>query len=240
MRRGVLLLVLALVLAPACSGDDDHEKAASVTTTTTTSTTTTTVPTTTTSTTLVPAVVGAVGDSLLAQVEAVLPGRLPEMQVHAEGIVGLTSDDDQYAVQRLRDVNPVAAVVVLGTNDARRRSSSGWDLPAIRRTIRNLGDIPCVRWTTVNEASRFEDLNRGAKVINAELRSQAAERDNFGVIEWGAELAEHPEWLQDDGIHHNAEGQQEFADRLAGALRRCVQGVQGVHDTTEGETSTTG
>jgi lysophospholipase L1-like esterase len=84
-----------------------------------------------------------------------------------------------------------------------------------------------VRWTTVNESSRFDDLNRGAKVINDELRTQAAERTNFGVIEWGAELAVHPEYLLADGIHHSPEGQRVFVQRLAAALRTCVQPAAG-------------
>src|SRR3954454_7675062 len=220
MRRAWILVLVLACIGASCSGDDDHERAASVTTTTSTSTTTST--TTTTEPPLTRPVVGGVGDSLMAQVEDALPGALPELDVHAEGIVGLTANDAMFAVGRLRMYAPAAAVVVLGTNDARNGPTSGDDLASIRRVVRSLGEVPCVRWTTVNESSRFADLNDGARVINQELHEQAQQRPNFGVIEWGAELAAHPEWLDPDGIHHSPEGQAAFVQRLAAALRACV------------------
>ena len=217
MLRRAALVLLAVLLVASCSHGDDKEHAAARTTSTSTSTSSSS-----TTTTPPRATVAAVGDSLLFQVQDALPKALPDFDVHAEGIVGLTSDDATYAVERLRAVNPVAAVVVLGTNDARRASDPDYDLAGIRRVARSLGDIPCVRWVTVNEHSRFPDMNKGAAVINEELRTQAKARPNFAVIPWDTEVVAHPDYLLDDGLHHTEKGQAVFVQWLADALRACV------------------
>lgn len=222
-RAALALLVLALVAA-ACSGggDDDSPKAAGRTTVPSTTTSTVTGPTTTSTTEALRPLVAGVGDSNLFLVRDALPAALPEAEVVVDAIVGLTANDAMPAVERVRSRQPEAVVVVLGTNDARDGPTSGNDLAAVRRVARRLGAVPCVRWATVNDHSRFPDMNEGARVINEELDRQAAARPGFQVIPWAAELAQHPEWLSEDGLHNSPEGQAAFTERLATALRGCL------------------
>jgi lysophospholipase L1-like esterase len=223
------LLVLALVASACSGGGDDEPPKAAGRTTTTVRTTTTTEATTTTEPPR--PLVGAVGDSNLFLVRDALPAAVPEAEVVVDAIVGLTANDAMPAVERVRSRLPVAVVVVLGTNDARDGPTADNDLAAVRRVARRLGAVPCVRWATVNDHSRFPTMNEGARAINEELDRQAAARPGFAVIPWAAELAQHPSWLSEDGLHNSAEGQAAFTERLATALRGCLRSEESTTST---------
>jgi lysophospholipase L1-like esterase len=234
-RAAFAVLVLALAAA-ACSGGGDDEPPKAAGRTTVTSTTTTTAATTTTAPPR--PLVGAVGDSNLFLVRDALPAAVPEAEVVVDAIVGLTANDAMPAVERVRSRQPVAVVVVLGTNDARDGPTADNDLAAVRRVARRLGAVPCVRWATVNDHSRFPAMNDGARAINEELDRQAAARPGFQVIPWAAELAEHPSWLSEDGLHNSAEGQAAFTERLATALRGCLSILGDGRDGADSPTAT--
>jgi lysophospholipase L1-like esterase len=161
------------------------------------------------------------GDSLAEQVSGALRGTIPGATLVVEAIYGLTANDAIPATQRLLANGPAAVVVVLGTNDARDGATAGDDIAAVRRVAERLQGVPCIRWMSINEASRFPAMNVEAHAINAELRRLSATEPHFGVVPWASEIAGHPSWLLPDGLHHSAEGQAAFARRIRAAFQDC-------------------
>jgi lysophospholipase L1-like esterase len=212
-----VVIALALVAIVGCGGGSGAPETASRRTTLSSTSTSTTVPR---------PIVGVVGDSLAEQVRDALPAAMPEADVHVEAVYGLTANDAIPATERLLAYGPAAVVVVLGTNDARDGATSGDDVAAVRRVVDRLQGVRCVRWVTVNESSRFPQMNDEARVINAELRRLASSRPGFAVVPWSDEIAQHPSWLMEDGLHHSEIGQAAFARELAGELRGCLSELE--------------
>ena len=58
--------------------------------------------------------------------------------------------------------------------------------------------------------------------INAALQQAAAANPaKVKIIDWASLVAQNPDWLQPDGIHPNALGQQELANWYRVALQSC-------------------
>lgn len=111
-----------------------------------------------------------------------------------------------------------AVVLGLGMNDVRDGDLTT-DLAGRVTTIVEAagggGDRP-VFWATLGETSPGRVA--GAVAFNQVLRSVAASRPNLRLIEFGAELATHPEYLAADGAHWSEAGQRAFGDLVATAL----------------------
>ena len=45
--------------------------------------------------------------------------------------------------------------------------------------------------------------------------------------DWAAIAADHPEYLLDDLVHHNAEGAEAYRELIVGASKRCVATTPG-------------
>lgn len=111
-----------------------------------------------------------------------------------------------------------AVVFSLGINDV-ASSDLTTDLDARIAAIADAagdGGRRAVLWATLGESS--PGRQEGAAAFNAALRTVAASRPNMTLIEFGAELAAHPDYLADDQTHWSVTGQRAFADLVATAL----------------------
>lgn len=108
-----------------------------------------------------------------------------------------------------------AVVLSLGMNDVASSDLTS-DLPtkiaAVADAAGDGGRRP-VLWATLGEGSPGRES--GAIAFNAALRTAASSRPNLTLLDFGAELAAHPEYLADDGLHWTVTGQRAFADLVA-------------------------
>lgn len=111
---------------------------------------------------------------------------------------------------------PSVLVVALGTNDA-NALADGWT-PADEVAFRELIDTPSpqtcvvVVLPAVGEQAGAAQLEQFARARRA-MRSIVGERDRSVVADWGAVIAEHPEYLYRDGVHLALDGKAD--DQLA-------------------------
>ena len=102
-------------------------------------------------------------------------------------------------------------VVSLGTNDPPE------DVAAFRadvaRVLELAGPDRCVVWATIWRDGAPNDA------FNAVLREAASANRRVRLVDWAEMVAEHPDWLADDGLHGNETGYRERAGAIAEAVR---------------------
>jgi hypothetical protein len=210
--------LLAVMLLGACSGGEEVPTA---------STSSTVTAVTTSSTTSVPAIaldvplIAAVGDSQLFESLDELRAALPTADLRDHARIGLRTEEGHFGLDALMPLDPEAVVVVLGTNDALDGRISDDELEAQDQLARSLGDTPCVRWVEVVETSPSETVNEAARVVNRRLVENAG-RYGFELVAWAEQVAVHPEWVREDGIHFTPAGQLALAETIATALGPCA------------------
>lgn len=119
-------------------------------------------------------------------------------------------------------------IVVAGVNDAAlvtRQPDGGatlaWVLQQVEAAVADTGPARCVVWPTLRADPSHP--NHGAVVaINGRLRQLAAARPGLVVPEWGAELAQHPDWVSGDGVHFSPTGEAAFQQLLLAAMVDCI------------------
>jgi lysophospholipase L1-like esterase len=160
---------------------------------------------------LSPPEVALVGDSLLNEATDEAEAASDE-DVTIRSFPGITVAQGAGLVDEAVATDPDVLVVELGTNDAMGRT----DLGSIDAVLDSAGGVECVVWVTV--AERHE----GAREINAHLAEQADARDNLRLVRWDQEVADHPEWYVQDGIHHTEAGQVAFAEAISAGIEDCL------------------
>jgi hypothetical protein len=119
---------------------------------------------------------------------------------------------------RIVTAHPQGEVVVasLGTNDDPRtvifRPAADALVAAahgrclVWATVVRPGDVDGVRWSNVN----------------AIIRAEAAAHPNVIVVDWAAEEAAHPTWVEGDAVHLTDAGYRARAAALASGVSRCT------------------
>jgi lysophospholipase L1-like esterase len=214
-------LILAVLVAPACSSGDDEVDL--------------TAPTATRPRADAP-VTTLLGGAPLAVVlgDSNTFAAAPELE-SALADAGLTPDVRGISGSGLKDVatdwlpaaaavtagQPAITVIALGTNDA----VNGTDVDAFagraEQLLAALGQLPII-WVTHAETGGGRNP-AAAKRVNDVIRSLPATHPNVTVLDLAPEIAADPGVLSDDGIHYQGDGREWFADKVAEAASARVQ-----------------
>jgi lysophospholipase L1-like esterase len=149
------------------------------------------------------------GDSLTVPAE-------PEITTGADGIAALTihaypGTDLPTWDSNIRASSPSRLVLALGTNDVNHRGIAPW-----RDLLTFLPSSTCVVWPRT-----FESSDRVTAFVGS-MDELAAEFPNVHVVEWGAQVEVHREWLLPDGIHYGRDGTSAYASMLVEAIQTCL------------------
>lgn len=154
-----------------------------------------------------------VGDSLVFQSTDELALRMQDDFDHSlRGTPASTicdrKDDIADAVRR----DPDALVIALGTNDV----ALGWDGE----------DFACLTDVVLNDTAEVDTIwvvpAYGAEQIRESLDHWADQTPRLTVAGWD-EVTQVPDWYEPDGIHHNTEGQAQYAAFITNAVRDLVE-----------------
>jgi hypothetical protein len=170
-----------------------------------------------------PPVVAGLGDSLLyAAHDDIDAGIQEDVRFVSEALIGVTIQGSSFGLERIKARRPAATAVVLGTNNASDGSDEE-DVAAVGELMADLSRLPCVRWVEVSTSGPDESFNRIARAINAELHRVAAQYATVDVVPWADAVADHPEWMALDRIHHTPAGEAALAEVILDALAACPQ-----------------
>jgi lysophospholipase L1-like esterase len=116
-----------------------------------------------------------------------------------------------------------ATIIELGTNDALAIAHDGFTSAQERSDIKTALDLfgdRCVVWINADRDPERQGVDAGVKV-DAIIAAEAAHRPNVHVADFGAVLAQHPEYFVDDRVHLTAAGYQAMATLMADAVEAC-------------------
>jgi lysophospholipase L1-like esterase len=194
-RRLVLAVGVAWLLVAACAPVDEADPLAATTTTT-----------------RVPGAVLVVGDSLTVGARDVgdLRGLL-ERDGWRAGVIARTAAALDWGLERVESLDrvPEIAVVALGTNPGPTVRGFADEVDALLDALEARG-ARRVLWVAPHHA---DGRRYDAKV--RVLYDAAEARPVVRVADWGVVAEEHPEWMDDDGIH--------LTDRGYAALARFIR-----------------
>jgi lysophospholipase L1-like esterase len=215
------LLLLAVLVAPACSSGDDEVDLTS--------------PTATRPTADAP-VTTLLGGAPLAVVlgDSNTFASAPELE-SALADAGLTPDVRGISGSGLKDVTtdwlpaaaavtagqPAVTVIALGTNDAVTGADADAFAGRAEQLLAGLGQLPII-WVTHTETGGGRTPS-DEKRVNDVIRSLPATHPNVTVLDLAPEIAADPAVLAGDGIHYQGDGRQWFADKVAEAASQRVQ-----------------
>jgi hypothetical protein len=158
-----------------------------------------------------------VGDSLAVGIRRLLPGALPGWSVSVDALTGRPLADGMAIIAATDFSSPTVLAVSLFTND------DPTTIPAleaaVRDTVARVGSQGCAVWATIVRPP----LN-GVSYAAANARLQALAADYGGrllVVPWAETIADHPSWMNPDGVHPTPAGYQARARLYAQAARSC-------------------
>jgi lysophospholipase L1-like esterase len=165
-----------------------------------------------------------VGDSIMRSAVAPLQSRLVDRPsgraatFNASG--GLGVDDSRYVSSRIA-MGVVATggfdaiVINLGVNDTLAGYVTQDPAFHMGRILDAAGTTP-VLW--LNQAETLPNHEVAAVAYNAALRTAADQYPNLTIVDWGAVLDQHHEYLDPDNLHLNPRGQSIFAQLASDAI----------------------
>lgn len=149
-----------------------------------------------------------VGDSILLSAASSLVETFPKATI--DGKVGRQLNQSADVVRQLEANGQLAdiVVIVLGSNG-----------PFTPEQLDDLADTIGKRTiffvnTHVNRAWQDD--------VNAALTDYAKKHKNAYLIDWKAQVDQHPEWLYEDGTHCNPDGAAGFSNVVANALFKTL------------------
>ncbi|MEO8162295.1 MAG: hypothetical protein ABI590_00825 [Ilumatobacteraceae bacterium] len=186
--------IAALVLIAACSSSDSSTASIQ-----------------TSANAALPAV-NIIGDSITAKSKDKIT--LDEFDLFIYAVFGISIEEQLPAIEAAIARSPHVLVIQLGGNDMGHWSPS--IVAEVNQILDDAANLDCVRW--VNLGGAIPNLAE----MNMLLADQAASRDNFAVIDWAKAVADHPEWLDLDGVHpSDPVGEVGFASLVAESVRAC-------------------
>lgn len=177
--------------------------------------------------------VGVIGDSLVQAAEAggfqtndpdrFLSAAMAEAgyRTSTSAFVGATTSDLGVLLS-FPEPGPEISVLALGTNDMRDGRV------AVETALGNIvgylerRPVACTALVTIVDEPTW-GLDVTAPLYNLALAALAGARDDVVVVDWGAVVDEHPEYLAPDGVHHTAEGQEAYRSLLVSAAGECAR-----------------
>jgi lysophospholipase L1-like esterase len=187
--------------------------------------------------------VGAVGDSLLGQLQSEGPthprsARAFTLSLNDHGWRASVKHRNAWPVSRIRllaqqsrDRGAEVVIVVAGSGNVRQvrespepRAARQAMVRSIRNLLADLGDA-CVVWPTLHLTGGAGE-RQTARALNREL-SDAEEGDpDVRSPDWATLAASHPGWFIGDGVHLSPRGEAAFQQILLGAADRCVESLE--------------
>jgi len=149
------------------------------------------------------------GDSLTVPAESEITtgaDGIAAVTIHAYPGTDLSSWDGD-----IRASSPARLVLALGTNDVNHSGIAPW-----RDLLTFLPSSTCVVWPRT-----FESSDRVTAFVDS-MDELVAGLPNVHVVEWGAQVEAHREWLLPDGIHYGPEGTSAYASMLVNAIQTCL------------------
>lgn len=126
---------------------------------------------------------------------------------------------DRWATEMDEVPDDSTVIIALGANDV--LDDLMVDAEAdVRRAAEQVSNAECVVWLTVNEAT-FTTLGWPYDVRAAHINEVIRSLGTVWVDDWSATAAPHPEWLNEDHIHHTIDGIVAYASELVGAKELC-------------------
>jgi len=111
----------------------------------------------------------------------------------------------------IRETRPSRLVLALGTNDARLKATAPWsDLFSF------LSPTTCIVWPRAYPATDQ------IAAFDTAMDQLIATHPNVRVVDWASQVAAHPEYLIEDGVHYNATGEAAYTEMLVKAVEECV------------------
>jgi len=171
-----------------------------------------------------------VGDSIMrsvvAPVQSALVDRAAGRAATFNASGGLGVDDSPYVASRIATATAVAGgfsaiVVNLGANDTLEGYVTQNPASHMRRILNAAGPTP-VLW--VDQAEPLPKHDVAAVAYNDALRATADQYPNMTVVDWGALLDQHHEYLNPDNLHLNPQGQAALAQVIVNALDQELGG----------------
>jgi lysophospholipase L1-like esterase len=157
--------------------------------------------------------IALIGDSLNLGTEEPLRAALRQWTFRTDDVVGRRTAAGLARLAAAGSSLPPYVVVSLGTNDPAS------DVAAFRaevaRAVKLVGPSRCLVWATIHRDGGAYDA------FNAVLLAEAARNRNVRVVEWGAMIEAHPDWLAPDGIHGTPDGYLARAAAVVEAMRAC-------------------
>jgi lysophospholipase L1-like esterase len=194
MRATFNAAIAALILFAGCSSSDSS-----------------TANTQTSVNAVLPAV-NIIGDSITAKSKDKIT--LDDFDLFIYAVFGISIEEQLPAIEAAIARSPNVLVIQLGGNDMGHWGPS--IVAEVNQILDDAADLDCVRW--VNLGGAIPNLAE----MNNLLADQAASRDNFAVIDWAQAAADHPEWLELDGVHpSDPDGEVGFAALVAESVRAC-------------------
>jgi lysophospholipase L1-like esterase len=161
------------------------------------------------------------GDGILSGASGVIQRELtlgeggPLVAVNAHAGLGL-ADVDTYWADRIPDLVEAMGgvdvmVVMLGSADA-QRGEVPVDLEARIDAVVAAADPARVLWVTLNEG--LPGAGEADREINDALHAAAQRHARVTIVDFGAEVGAHPDYLAADGVHLSPDGDLALAAML--------------------------
>lgn len=171
-----------------------------------------------------------VGDSIMRSVVGPVQSAMVDRSAgrsatfNASG--GLGVDDSPYVASRIttatvRTGGFSVIVVNLGANDTLAGYVTLNPAAHMRRILDAAGATP-VLW--VNQAETLPNHDVAAVAYNEALRTTATQYPTMTVVDWGAVLDLHHEYLDPDQLHLNPQGQDALAQVIVSAVDQELGG----------------
>jgi hypothetical protein len=178
-----------------------------------------------------------VGDSLAADATDELRDELARHGYRTAGVVAYGGTDIGWAADRLAEGVPADIVVVAtGTNAA----GGGWSATDAEHTataIRRMTRWPCPLWVvpaTFKHTIGIPSARDPESAATAAGIRRAVSAAGIASVEWATVADGRRDLHQWDGIHHNAAGQQAYAELVAAGIdHHCSPGARSDRETHE-------
>jgi hypothetical protein len=119
---------------------------------------------------------------------------------------------------------PEITIIELGTGDAQERHGDTRMRRDVRRVLRLVREVPCVRWLSLKIAGVtgwYQGYVERADDFNRILARQVRDFDNAEVAPYREWAVDHPGAFLADGLHHTEGGKLHYADFVRHVANAC-------------------
>lgn len=149
----------------------------------------------------------AVGDSVMLGAAGALQKAIPGIDIDAKESRQLSAAGEILSDKAAAGILGSTVIIALGTNGPFSETDG-------QALISQIGPDRKIYWVLTYGKTLGWQEN-----VNDTIRALASENPNIAIIDWPSLAAQHPDWLYEDGIHLNPEGEAGYAKMIRDALR---------------------